>query len=89
MTAFYKVVNNDGFITGFGTNGNDSAIALTEAEYDALVAFFRTRPTAQAGFAYILRDNPREWVLVEAPIVEEEATLEDFENALADLGVRV
>lgn len=66
MTAFYKIVSN-GFIDGFGTNGNDTVTAITEEEYDALTAMFAERPTAPSGFAYVMQDNPREWVLVELP----------------------
>ena len=71
MTNFYKIVE-DGFIAGFGTNGDDSVTAITEEEYNDLVAFFRTRPAAPSGKAYIMRDNPREWVLIDVPIVEDD-----------------
>ena len=66
MIAFYKVVE-DGFVAGFGTNGGDNADAISEAEYDALSEMFQNRPTAPAGYAYMIQDDPREWVLVELP----------------------
>lgn len=67
MTAFYKVVS-DGFIDGFGTNGNDDVTEITEAEYRELIAFFRTRPTAPDGKMYRMKAVPLEWVLADAPI---------------------
>ena len=66
MIAFYKVVE-DGFVAGFGTNGPDSATEITEAEYESLTEMFQARPDAPDGYAYMIQDNPREWVLVELP----------------------
>ena len=66
MTAFYKIVS-DGFVDGFGTNGNDSVIEITETEYNDLMAFFETMPTAPVGKTYRMKENPLEWVLVDAP----------------------
>lgn len=66
MNDFYKVVS-DGYVDGFGTNGADNVTAITEAEYNALTAMFAARPTAPDGYAYLLQDDPREWVLVEMP----------------------
>ena len=66
MTEFYKVID-DGYVVGFGTNGNDSVTEIDEEEYAALMAFVQTRPTAPDGYAYVIRDNPREWELVELP----------------------
>ena len=71
MTAFYKLVTG-GFIDGFGTNGNDEVAEITEQEYNGLLAFFDTRPKAPDGKAYVLRDDPREWVLVDAPIEDDD-----------------
>ena len=66
MTAFYKVVE-DGFVAGFGTNGGDEVTGITETEYNALAEMFADRPTAPEGYAYMIQDDPREWVLVELP----------------------
>lgn len=66
MIAFYKVVE-DGYIVGFGTNGSDSATEIAEAEYESLTEMFQTRPDAPDGYAYMIQDDPREWVLVELP----------------------
>ncbi len=67
MTDFYKIVDEDGHVSGFGTNGEDSMTEITEAEYNALAAMFAERPTAPDGYFYAIHDNPREWVLVELP----------------------
>ena len=82
MTEFYKIVDGDGFISGFGTNGSDSMTAITEEEYNNLLTMFSNRPTAEEGHAYILRDNPREWVLIEVPVEPDEP---DAEEALSIL----
>ncbi len=66
MNDFYKVVS-DGYIDGFGTNGPDNVTGITEAEYNSLLEMFASRPSAPEGYAYLLRDDPREWVLVELP----------------------
>lgn len=66
MIEFYKVVK-DNIIDGFGTNGPDTVTAITEEEYDALTAMIAARPTAPSGYAYVIQDDPREWVLVELP----------------------
>lgn len=71
MTAFYKVITN-GFIDGFGTNGNDEVTGITEAEYGELIAFFRARPTAPDGKMCRLKADPLEWVLVDAPIEDDD-----------------
>ena len=67
MIAYYKIVDENGFISGFGTNGSDTATEITEEEYNSLLTMFSNRPTAEEGHAYVLRDNPREWVLIELP----------------------
>ena len=64
MTAFYKIVE-DSYIVGFGTNGGGEVSAITEDEYNDLTEMFATRPTAPNGYAYMIQNDPREWVLVE------------------------
>lgn len=65
MTAFFKVVEN-GYIDGFGTNGNDETTAITESEYAKLQAAFRTMPAPKEGYVYRLREDLT-WEEVEAP----------------------
>lgn len=66
MIEFYKIVEN-GYISGFGTNGPDSMTEITEAQYTEIQTIFTERPTAPEGYAYLLQDNPLEWVFVELP----------------------
>lgn len=71
MTAFYKVVDN-GYIVGVGTNGNDSAAAITEAEYNEILSAIQTAPKAPDGYQYKLRADNLEWELVEMPEPEDD-----------------
>ena len=75
MIAFYKIVE-DGFVTGVGTNGNDSVTEITEAQYLEILSVIHDRPTPPAGHTYLLRADNLDWELVEmqtAPITEDEA----------------
>ena len=92
MTDFYKEIEN-GYIIGIGTHGNDTVTAITENEYNAILTIIRNRPTDPAGYTYMLRADTLEWELVELPPepepVDEDATAEDYESALSELGVTV
>lgn len=84
MTDFYKVVDKDGFIEGFGTNGTngpDGVTEIKENEYITLREMMHNRPTAPDGYTYALQDDPSEWVLVELPDEPEEPTVEDKAEA--------
>ena len=63
---------------------------ITEAEYNRIKSIIDNRPTAPDGFTYRLTAE-LEWELYEMPVeeVEEEATAEDYETALAEMGVEV
>jgi hypothetical protein len=63
---YYKIVDSGGFVAGFGTNGA-TGTEITAEEFDTLAAEFADRSAAPVGKIYVLRDNPREWVLVDAP----------------------
>lgn len=67
MTAYYMIVDENGYISGFGTNGSDNVTSITEEEFDSLSAMIRNRPLAPEGYAYVLRNDPMEWVLIELP----------------------
>ena len=73
MTEYYKIVD-DGYIVGFGTNGNDECTAITEQEYTQLRAVFADRPTAPTGYDYRLKVDLT-WELVE----NEEPDIDDSE----------
>ena len=63
---------------------------IIESEYNEILAMLRNIPTAPDGFAYCLTAE-LEWELYELPTVEEseEATADDYEAALAEMGVEV
>ena len=63
---------------------------ITEAKYNEILTMLHNIPTAPEGFAYRLTKE-LEWELYELPVeeVEEEATPEDYEAALAKMGVDV
>lgn len=84
MTQYYKIVEN-GLIVGIGTNGNDEVAETDEAEYNELLTLFRSAPVAPVGYVYLLRDDPREWVLVELP-EEPDPELTDDETLQIILG---
>ncbi len=85
MTAFFKIVDENGYVSGFGRNGSDGLAEITESEYNALAAMFAERPAASDGYFYVIRDNPREWVLVEVP-VDPDPEIDDAEALSILLG---
>ena len=68
---FYKIVDENGYIPGFGTNGNDEFKGLEpikKEEYDQLMEMMKSRPDqskAPSGYDWILNNNPLEWVQIE------------------------
>lgn len=62
---------------------------ITGEKYDEILNMIRNKPTAPDGYEYRLT-NDSEWELYELPAEEqedEEATVEDYQAALAELGV--
>lgn len=62
---------------------------ITGEKYDEILNMIRNKPTAPDGYEYRLT-NDLEWELYELPAEEqedEEATGEDYQAALAELGV--
>lgn len=62
---------------------------ITEAEYNEILSMLRNRPTAPEGYGYRLTAD-LVWELYELPPEEEadeEATAEDYEAALGEMGV--
>lgn len=89
MRAYYKQIE-DGYIIGIGTNGNDSVPEISETEYNQLRSIIKARPEDPDGYTWMLRADTLEWEIVEVPPEPEpDAEISDFENALADLGVRL
>ena len=87
---YYKIVA-DGYVLQVGSGV--FADAITESEYNAILSKINSAPTAPSGYTYKLRADTLEWELVELPPSpdpgEEDATAEDYEAALQELGVRV
>lgn len=64
---------------------------ITEAEYNHIKSIIDNRPTAPDGYGYRLTVE-LEWELYELPpeeVTDEEATAEDYEAALAEMGIEV
>lgn len=62
---------------------------ITGEKYEEILNMIRNKPTAPDGYEYRLT-NDLEWELYELPAEEqedEEATVEDYQAALAELGV--
>lgn len=89
MQYFKKVYGE--YVLAYGI-GNDGLL-ISREEYTKINDATRTRPTAPSGYIYKLRADTLEWELVELPPEpdpgEEDATAEDYEQALADLGVKL
>lgn len=84
---YYKIIEN-GYIIAVTTGAGQTPIS--KAEYDELLTIFRSKPTAPERYDYMLRADTLEWELVELPPEPEpDAEISDYENALADLGVRL
>lgn len=72
-------------------SGNDvRGIEVTAEEYNSILKIINNCPTAPEGFFYRLTDE-LEWELHERPVVEEdeEATTDDYQQALEEMGVEV
>lgn len=83
---FYKIINN-GYLVAIG-NGS-GGVEITETEYNSILGIIHNKPTAPEGYDYRLKDT-LEWELYELPpmpIEDEEATAEDYEAALSEVGV--
>ena len=85
--AYYKHIDN-GYIIGVQESSGDGG-NITELEYNDLVLKIQSKPVAPIGYCYKLRAENHEWEMVELPEpIDEDADVSDYENALADLGVR-
>jgi hypothetical protein len=87
----YKKIIETNYIiaVGVGIVGEE----ITESEYNELRGIIRTAPLAPGGYTYKLRADTLEWELLELPPEpdpgEEDATADDYEAALSDLGVKL
>ena len=83
----YSKIEKDGIIIAIAKNGSVGR-PITEDKYNEILSMLHNRPTAPEGFAYRLTKE-LEWELYELPTIEEpeEATTENYEAALAEMGV--
>jgi len=88
MTNFYKIIK-DGYIIAIGTNGNDSVTEITEREYSEILTVIGNKPSNKDGYTNKLHADNLEWEMAELPTPDpsEEAGPEDYESALAEMGV--
>lgn len=82
---YYKKIE-DGYIASVGTGHGGTEISAEE--YSDLLNTIHGRPTPPEGKDYRLKES-LEWEECDAPIVDPEATEEDYLAALAELGVSV
>lgn len=82
---YNAIIIDDGYIIG---------VAITpfsdDRNADIIDDMLNHQPPAPEGFVYMLRADTLEWELVKLPEpepIEEEATIEDYETALNELGV--
>lgn len=82
----YKILQ-DGYILSIGKGAG--GVELNESEYTDILNMIRNKPTAPDGYGYRLTDD-LEWELYKLPTEDhedEDATAEDYQAALAELGV--
>lgn len=87
---YYKTIDS-GYIISIGTGNGVTEIG--ETEYSEIFGIIRNKPTAQEGFDYRLKTDLT-WEEYAVPPIEpepiaEEATAEDYEAALREVGVDV
>ena len=82
---YAKIITN-GIIIGIANSKNELPNMITEQEALNLQHMFLEKPEAPEGFHYDLTTD-FEWILKENPIIEEDATAEDYQNALEQMGV--
>ena len=82
----YAKIIADGYIWGIVQSENDLPNKITKKEAENLQNIFLNKPDAPDGFRYMLNTD-LQWVLVENPVIDEDATEEDYQNALEQMGV--
>lgn len=87
---YFKTIDS-GFVIFIGT-GN-GGMEITEAEYTEILTVIRNKPVPRDGYDYKLKED-LSWDEYELPPIEpepmaEDATAEDYEAALREVGVDV
>ena len=86
MTYFKNIYN--GYLETVSTENGQTKI--TETEYNEILKIAQNAPEAPEGYEYKLKADTLEWVLVEIPPYPdpgEDATEDDYQNALEQMGV--
>lgn len=87
MTYYKQTVG--GYIAAIGTSDGTTSGEITEAEYNEIATRLAEKPEELAGKIYRLT-VALTWELAELPDVsEDDATVDDYEAALRELGVDV
>lgn len=85
---FFKNIDGE-YIVSISTGCGQTEI--NEQEYNTILDIIRNAPAAPDGYQYILRADTLMWELVELPPEpepsEDPAEIEDYENALVEMGV--
>lgn len=85
-----KVLSIDGHILLLSPT---AGIDITEQEYEDILKKLEEKPQEPPeGYTYRISDSDLTWELYQMPdddLIDEEATTEDYQAALAELGVRV
>jgi hypothetical protein len=80
---YYKIIENGYFLgVGSGIGGTE----ITKEEHDRLLEVIMNHPEAKENCGYCLREDLT-WELCEFPVIEDEATAEDYQQSLESLGV--
>lgn len=88
---YYKLVIDNFIMCVLSTSTRDCGAEIDREEYDAIADAISGKPSAPSGYTYKLHADNLEWELVELPPdpdpPEEDATEEDYQNALEQMGV--
>lgn len=84
---YYKIIE-DSYILAIGTG--EGGIEITQEKYTQIMSIINDRPTPPSGKDYRLNES-LEWEEYDVPPkeIEELATEEDYQSALAEFGVKL
>ena len=79
----YRKSVSNGYVLGVGMSESDTNV--TQADYELITERMSNIPEAPEGKIAVLLDGTYEWAFIDTP--EEDATIEDYETALEEMGV--
>ena len=86
----FCILIRDGYVTGIASSANPLPNPVTEQKKNEVFSILCNKPVAEEGYEYRLLASTLEWELVELPPDPEpgvDATEEDYQNALVQMGV--